>query len=85
WVDTSRCSMDDGNHDHKSQDINSMYEYYQNAEVCYVYLYDFEISSSSGSDLHIMSSSWFERGRTLQKLLTPSSSSVKTFDAGWNY
>ena len=73
WVDT--CCIDKTSSAELSEAINSMYLWYQRAEVCYAYLADvpgceddcdFERSGFSQSR-------WFTRGWTLQELLAPSS------------
>ncbi|KAM5365849.1 hypothetical protein ACJA88_012363 [Fusarium oxysporum] len=55
--------------------INSMYRYYQEASICYVYLADISTISE------ISNSRWFTRGWTLQELIAPSS--MIFFDKGW--
>ncbi|KAJ8501412.1 hypothetical protein ONZ45_g12154 [Pleurotus djamor] len=63
WVDSICINK----HDKKELDssIQSMFLWYQNAEICIVYLQD-------ASDLNgIWSSAWFTRGWTLQELLAP--------------
>ncbi|KAF5346911.1 hypothetical protein D9758_010118 [Tetrapyrgos nigripes] len=75
WIDT--CCINKGDHGQQSQDINSMFDYYKNSEVCYVYLYDYHYGAGP------LQSSWFSRGWTLQELLAPSS--VEFFDATWKY
>ncbi|KAF5338301.1 hypothetical protein D9758_015748 [Tetrapyrgos nigripes] len=74
WIDT--CCINKGDHGQQSQDINSMFDYYRNSEVCYVYLYDFYDGARSLGE-----SSWFSRGWTLQELIAPLS--VEFFDAKW--
>jgi len=56
-----------------SKAINSMFQWYQSAEVCYVYLLDFVLNSQLQEFLEhgIGVSQWFERGWTLQELLAP--------------
>ncbi|KAF5335036.1 hypothetical protein D9758_017441 [Tetrapyrgos nigripes] len=88
WIDT--CCIDKGDHGQLSQDINSMFDYYKNSEVCYVYLYDYYPWFSRGWTLqnlvapwNLGGCSWFFRGWTLQELVAPSS--VKFFDAKWKY
>ncbi|KAK7467489.1 hypothetical protein VKT23_004541 [Stygiomarasmius scandens] len=71
WIDT--CCINKESSAELSEAINSMYQYYEDAEVCYVYLFD----GSSGEDPRDAKSSlwgcrWFERGWTLQELLAPS-------------
>jgi hypothetical protein len=76
WIDT--CCIDKTSSSELSEAINSMYKWYQEAEVCYVYLADVfpDISTSS-----FAKSRWFTRGWTLQELIAPSS--VIFFDAHW--
>jgi hypothetical protein len=76
WIDT--CCIDKTSSSELSEAINSMYKWYQEAEVCYVYLADVfsQILTSS-----FAKSRWFTRGWTLQELIAPSS--VIFFDAYW--
>jgi hypothetical protein len=73
WVDT--CCINKESSAELSEAINSMYAWYQNADICYAYL----------SDVHdgtkYCDSEWFERGWTLQELLAPAD--VLFFDATW--
>ncbi|KAF4339544.1 ankyrin repeat-containing protein [Fusarium beomiforme] len=63
WDDT--CCIDKTSSAELSEAINSMYRYYQEASICYVYLADVsEISQVSHSR-------WFTRGWTLQELIAP--------------
>ncbi|KAF5251040.1 hypothetical protein FANTH_3801 [Fusarium anthophilum] len=73
WDDT--CCIDKTSSAELSEAINSMYRYYQEASICYVYLAD--ISTVSG----IPHSRWFTRGWTLQELIAPSS--MIFFDKDW--
>ncbi|PVH96684.1 HET-domain-containing protein [Periconia macrospinosa] len=63
WVDT--CCIDKSSSAELSESINSMFKWYSNATVCYVYLADV------GTRDKITSSRWFTRGWTLQELLAP--------------
>jgi hypothetical protein len=84
WIDT--CCIDKGNHGQLSQDINSMFDYYKNSEVCYVYLNDYDSRRFNVHNIKWESQQiprWFYRGWTLQELLAPSS--VKFFDAKWKH
>ncbi|KAM0432370.1 hypothetical protein ACHAPT_004913 [Fusarium lateritium] len=65
WLDT--CCIDKTSSAELSEAINSMYRWYQEAAVCYVYLAD--VSELSG----LPGSRWFTRGWTLQELIAPSS------------
>lgn len=46
WVDT--CCIDKSSSSELSEAINSMYSWYQKAEVCYVYLSDYHSGASLG-------------------------------------
>jgi ankyrin repeat protein len=63
WMDT--CCIDKTNSVELSEAINSMYQWYQEAEECYAYL-------ANVSDSQISESEWFDRGWTLQELIAPS-------------
>ncbi|KUJ15824.1 HET domain-containing protein [Mollisia scopiformis] len=63
WVDT--CCIDKANSTELSEAINSMFRWYQDAVICYVYLSDVK------SDSELEHSRWFKRGWTLQELLAP--------------
>ncbi|KAI5992780.1 heterokaryon incompatibility protein-domain-containing protein [Pisolithus albus] len=75
WVDT--CCIDKRSSSELSEAINSMYRWYRNSKMCYVYLHDVEerefpaeqnfskFSSSNGWP------EWFSRGWTLQELIAP--------------
>jgi hypothetical protein len=79
WVDT--CCIDKSSSAELSESINSMFKYYQNAEVCYVYLPDVELDSWPPTTLS--TSRWLTRGWTLQELLAPRN--VKFFDKSFNF
>ncbi|KIK14617.1 hypothetical protein PISMIDRAFT_57930, partial [Pisolithus microcarpus 441] len=65
WVDT--CCIDKRSSAELSEAINSMYRWYQNAQVCYAYLNPSE--------------NWTLRGWTLQELIAPQE--VKFFNKDW--
>lgn len=67
WVDT--CCIDKKNSVELQEAIASMYRWYSNAEICFVYLADVELSQSWR--LAFRKSRWFTRGWTLQELLAP--------------
>ncbi|KZM18765.1 uncharacterized protein EKO05_0006642 [Ascochyta rabiei] len=82
WIDT--CCIDKSSSAELSEAINSMYNWYWQAEICYAYLQDVQhpINSELGpfhSDF--VKSRWFRRGWTLQELLAPPS--VVFFDQDW--
>ena len=66
WIDT--CCIDKSSSADLSEAINAMYEWYENAQVCYVYLAD--VSTTKWHE-EFRISRWFLRGWTLQELLAP--------------
>ena len=76
WIDT--CCIDRTNHAELSESINSMFRYYEEARICYVYLCDVEQSNFAHD---FMLSRWFTRGWTLQELLAPDY--VVFLDTNW--
>jgi hypothetical protein len=80
WVDT--CCIDKTSSAELSEAINSMYKWYQQAEVCYVYLSDVVgCYAPELQDSMFRKSRWFTRGWTLQELIAPST--VLFFDMAW--
>ena len=79
WVDT--CCIDKSSSAELNESINSMFQWYMNAVVCYVSLVDLPPHSSAESGLPRCR--WFTRGWTLQELLAPKV--VKFFDMDWNH
>ncbi|KAF2730001.1 HET-domain-containing protein [Polyplosphaeria fusca] len=85
WVDT--CCIDKASSAELQEAINSMYQWYQKADRCYVYLSDVSTSGSAISDSSTEQAwkqafqdiRWFTRGWTLQELLAPMS--VESFSA----
>jgi hypothetical protein len=80
WVDT--CCVKQGDHDDVARNIRSMFPYYQNAYICYVYLVDVCLQDDAWRS-RFTHSEWFQRGWTLQELLAPGT--VDFFDREWNY
>jgi hypothetical protein len=71
WLDT--CCIDKTSSSELSEAINSMYKWYQNAEVCYVYLSDVaSYEDPRELESNFVRSRWFTRGWTLQDLIAPS-------------
>jgi hypothetical protein len=92
WVDT--CCIDKSSSAELSEAINSMFRWYQNAEVCYAYLDDVQVALEPGvdgvllsderfSEEELASSRWFTRGWTLQELVAPND--VVFYGKGWKY
>ena len=71
WIDT--CCIDKTSSAELSEAINSMYQWYERADVCYIYLVDlFRHYLDDTSRLEDFDRSrWFSRGWTLQELLAP--------------
>ncbi|KAI0353269.1 hypothetical protein OH77DRAFT_1522729 [Trametes cingulata] len=66
WMDS--CCIDKTSSTELSEAINSMYEWYRLAHVCYVYLAD--VADGDGA-YSIGRSRWVKRGWTLQELIAP--------------
>ena len=75
WVDT--CCIDKTNSAELSEAINSMFRWYREAAICYVYLADVRTKSQidpslkSWEEVAFGESRWFTRGWTLQELIAP--------------
>ncbi|KAI1088895.1 HET-domain-containing protein [Rostrohypoxylon terebratum] len=82
WVDT--CCIDKTDNVELSEAINSMYRWYKESRVCYVYLED--VSSDdidpSANNSPFRNSRWFTRGWTLQELIAPNN--VEFFSNSWS-
>ncbi|KAK7455293.1 hypothetical protein VKT23_011166 [Stygiomarasmius scandens] len=70
WIDC--CCINKESSTELSEAINSMYQYYFDSEVCYVYLSDVpQERNPQNSESAFRRSRWFTRGWTLQELLAP--------------
>ncbi|KAF5340107.1 hypothetical protein D9758_013151 [Tetrapyrgos nigripes] len=70
WIDT--CCINKESSAELSEAINSMYQYYMDAAVCYVYLSDVSAElHPRNPNSRFSRSRWFSRGWTLQELLAP--------------
>ncbi|RSL95211.1 hypothetical protein CEP52_012193 [Fusarium oligoseptatum] len=75
WIDT--CCIDKSSSAELSEAINSMFKWYQDAEICYAFLSDVSTSilinpTPYSQGLHVIAASqWFTRGWTLQELIAP--------------
>lgn len=71
WIDT--CCINKESSAELGEAINSMFNWYRKATVCYAYLSDVRKSDTGIKEQHFQQSEWFLRGWTLQELLAPSS------------
>ncbi|KAI1774759.1 HET-domain-containing protein [Hypoxylon cercidicola] len=78
WVDT--CCIDKSSGAELTEAINSMYRWYERAEICYVYLSDLPASAPLNTALRRCR--WNTRGWTLQELVAPEN--IDFFDQDWN-
>lgn len=79
WIDT--CCIDKTSSSELSEAINSMYQWYENATSCYVYLHDTAGNSWTNRRDSPTIPKWFTRGWTLQELVAPKV--VHFFDQRW--
>ena len=82
WVDT--CCIDKTNGAELSEAINSMWAWYRDSAVCYVFLADLKPGSEADleGEAGLAACRWFTRGWTLQELVAPRE--VLFFDQEWN-
>ncbi|KAI5991382.1 heterokaryon incompatibility protein-domain-containing protein [Pisolithus marmoratus] len=86
WIDT--CCIDKRSSAELSEAINSMYRWYQNAQVCYAYLNDVDQPSfpiEQNNNKFGKSNGWpewFVRGWTLQELIAPKD--IQFFNKDWS-
>ena len=72
WIWNDTCCIDKSSSAELSEAINSMYNYYTLADVCYAYLADVPgTPTDNGADMDFRRSSWHTRGWTLQELIAP--------------
>ncbi len=74
WIDS--CCIDKSSSAELAEAINSMFQLYKLADVCYVYLADVpgcpsDPQGAVPADVHFRRSRWHKRGWTLQELLAP--------------
>ncbi|KAF5362838.1 hypothetical protein D9758_007136 [Tetrapyrgos nigripes] len=80
WIDS--CCINKESSAELSEAINSMYQYYEDAVVCYVYLFDVSAKyHPRNPESNFKRSKWFTRGWTLQELLAPEY--IAFFDKDW--
>lgn len=85
WVDT--CCIDKTSSSELSEAINSMYNWYGTAMVCYAYLSDVSSAGEFNHKTELQNIGelprWFKRGWTLQELIAPLS--VKFYSENWRF
>lgn len=70
WIDT--CCIDKSSSAELQEAINSMFQWYQEAAVCFAYLRDVkDLGNPRKEKSSFRSSRWFTRGWTLQELIAP--------------
>lgn len=89
WVDT--CCIDKSSSAELSEAINSMFQWYHRAKVCYVYLSDLAPHPATAErtlglepptlEAGFRHCRWFRRSWTLQELIAPGR--VDFYDMGW--
>lgn len=80
WLDT--CCIDKSSSAELQESINSMFRWYAESSVCYVYLKDIDLRSYSSPEA-IKNDEWFDRGWTLQELIAPKR--VEFYDRNWGW
>ncbi|KAK4449028.1 vegetative incompatibility protein HET-E-1 [Podospora aff. communis PSN243] len=73
WIDT--CCIDKSSSAELTEAINSMYNWYKRAQICFVYLADVDKNGP------LDGCRWFTRGWTLQELIAPRE--MVFFDRNW--
>ncbi|RGP78322.1 hypothetical protein FLONG3_3458 [Fusarium longipes] len=82
WIDT--CCIDKTSSKELDEAINSMFQWYRRASVCYTYMVDIPTDEDVWDPASkFYSSSWFQRGWTLQELLAPVE--LRFYDHAWNF
>lgn len=84
WIDT--CCIDKTSSAELTEAINSMFGWYRQSEVCYVYLNDFMLDTADAPsreqfDAEFRKCRWFTRGWCLQELLAPGK--LRFFNQKW--
>lgn len=79
WVDT--VCIDKTSSEHMTEAINSMFQWYRGAKICYAFLEDVEYQPGTSIFDRLRSSRWFTRGWTLQELIAPAA--VVFYDRAW--
>jgi hypothetical protein len=80
WIDT--CCIDTSSSAELQESINSMFRWYERAEVCFVHLADVSADEDYEDEKSAFRAArWFRRGWTLQELLAPAT--LVFYDRDW--
>jgi hypothetical protein len=80
WIDS--CCIDKTNNAELSESINSMFQWYSEADLCLVYLNDFDANAAaSDRDTMLRRARWFSRGWTLQEIVAARAANF--YDSAW--
>jgi Heterokaryon incompatibility protein (HET) len=80
WVDT--CCIDKSSSAELTEAINSMFRWYKQSHVCFVYLSDLLSTNESLLGTYLPQCRWFTRGWTLQELVA--SEEIEFYNYSWN-
>ncbi|KAK0672427.1 putative vegetative incompatibility protein HET-E-1 [Cercophora samala] len=85
WIDT--CCINKADSDELGEAINSMFRWYEEAQICYAFLEDVpphycSDGKSRPRNSELVKSRWFKRGWTQQELLAPPF--LAFLDSAWN-
>jgi hypothetical protein len=78
WIDT--CCIDKSSSAELTEAINSMFNWYKEAYICFAFLSDLPGSEGNSGD-QLQRCRWFTRGWTLHELIAPRI--VAFYDQGW--
>ncbi|KAH7305824.1 heterokaryon incompatibility protein-domain-containing protein, partial [Stachybotrys elegans] len=82
WIDT--CCMDQTSSAELQESINSMFRWYEQADICIALLSDVaEGEDVAAETSQFRKARWFTRGWTLQELLAPAE--IDFYDASWRF
>ena len=80
WIDS--CCIDKTNNAELSESINSMFQWYSEADLCLVYLADFDANATDSElDTMLHSARWFSRGWTMQEIIAARAANF--YDRAW--
>jgi hypothetical protein len=80
WIDS--CCIDKTNNAELSESVNSMFQWYSEADLCLVYLSDFDANAAANDRVAMLPRArWFSRGWTLQEIVAARSANF--YDGTW--